>query len=367
MTTSTENADDTGGSVDVREEDAFDVEAVTRWLDDQPGMPSELHGQVPDVRQFPGGASNLTYLLRYPDRDLILRRPPSGAKAKSAHDMSREHTIQSALAPVFDLVPAMIAYCGDDAVIGSEFYVMERLDGLILRRDLPEGLSLDEIEARTLCERFLDVLVQLHEVDPAEAGLEDWGRGWGYVARQVGGWSDRFRKAHTDNVGDYEQVMAWLDEHQPEDVAICVIHNDFRLDNVVLDAEDPLTVVGVLDWEMATLGDPLMDLGGALAYWIQADDDEEYYAYRRQPSDLPGMLTRAEMVQAYAERTGREVTPEQWTFYEVFGLFRLGVIAQQIYYRYHHGQTTNEAYARFYPMVQFLEGRCQQLIDEHPS
>ena len=258
----------------------------------------------------------------------------------------------------------MVAFCDDQDVIGSDFYVMERLAGTILRRDLPEGLTLSEDEARTLCTNFLDVLVDLHQVDPSEAGLDDLGRGAGYVARQVGGWSDRFRRSRTDNVGDYERVMGWLDEQQPDDVATTVIHNDFRLDNVVLDADDPLRVIGVLDWEMATLGDPLMDLSGALAYWIQADDDEDFRAARRQPSHLPGMLTRAEMVDYYTARMGFSVTPEQWRFYEVFGLFRLGVIAQQIYYRYHHGQTTNEAYARFLPMTQYLEQRCNRLIDE---
>ncbi len=347
-------------SVEVRGEDAFDVEAMATWL--------RAHGDdvpegTPQVRQFPGGASNLTYLLHYPGRDLILRRPPSGVKARGAHDMSREFTIQSQLAPVFSYVPGMVAFCEDPDVIGSDFYVMERLAGTILRSDLPEGLTLPPADAATLCTNFVDVLAELHAVDPSRAGLDDLGRGAGYVARQVGGWSARYRKAVTDNVGDYERVMGWLDEHQPEDVANRVIHNDFRLDNVVLAADDPLRVVGVLDWEMATLGDPLMDLGGALAYWIQADDEAEYLAMRRQPSHLPGMLTRAEMVDYYSSRTGHTVTPEQWRFYEVFGLFRLGVIAQQIYYRYHHGQTTNEAYAAFYDVATYLERRCNRLID----
>ena len=348
-------------SVEVREEDAFDVPTMAAWLREHG---SDVPEGTPDVRQFPGGASNLTYLLSYADRDLILRRPPSGVKAKSAHDMRREFTIQSKLQPVFGLVPGMVAFCDDQDVIGSDFYVMERLDGTILRRDLPEGLSLSEEDARTLCTNFLDVLVDLHSVDPGKAGLEDLGRGAGYVRRQVGGWSERFRRARTDNVGDYERVMGWLDQQQPDDVATTVIHNDFRLDNVVLAPDDPLRVIGVLDWEMATLGDPLMDLSGALAYWIQPDDDDAFRAARRQPSHLPGMLTRAELVDYYTSRMGLSVTTEQWRFYEVFGLFRLGVIAQQIYYRYHHGQTTNEAYARFLPMTQYLEQRCNRLIDE---
>jgi aminoglycoside phosphotransferase (APT) family kinase protein len=351
----------------VRAEDAFDVEAVTAWLRAHAGVPSGVPEGTPEVRQFPGGASNLTYLLRWPGRDLILRRPPAGVKARSAHDMGREFRIQSRLAPVFPYVAGMVAFCDDARVIGSEFYVMERLDGTILRRDLPPGMSLGSERARALCTRFLDVLVELHSVDHEAAGLGDLGKGAGYVARQVAGWSDRYRRARTENVGDYERVMTWLDAHQPPDVATTVIHNDFRLDNVVLAPDDELRVVGVLDWEMATLGDPLMDLGGALAYWIQADDDESYFAIRRQPSHLPGMLTRTEMVDHYAARMGLSVTPEQWRFYEVFGLFRLGVIAQQIYYRYHHGQTTNEEYARFLPVTTYLEQRCNRLIDQVAS
>ncbi len=354
------------GATAVREEDAFDVARVATWLRERAdeGDAGGLEG-TPEVRQFSGGASNLTYLLRYPSgRDLILRRPPVGAKAKSAHDMRREFTIQSRLKPVFPYVPDMVAFCDDADVIGSDFYVMQRLEGVIVRQDLPEGMQLAPAEARELCTRFLDVLVELHGVDPDAAGLSDLGRGAGYVGRQVAGWSDRYRKARTDNVGDYETVMRWLVEHQPDDVRTCVIHNDYRLDNVVLDPAGggvPL-VRGVLDWEMATLGDPLMDLGGALAYWIQPDDDEYFQRFRRQPSNLPGMPTRAEIVAYYAERTGLSVTPEQWTFYEVFGLFRLAVIAQQIYYRYHHGQTTNEAYAAFLPIVRYLEGRCTTLV-----
>jgi aminoglycoside phosphotransferase (APT) family kinase protein len=346
----------TDPAVDVREEDAFDVEAMATWLQANADVPAG----VPAVRQFPGGASNLTYLLSYPSRDLILRRPPSGVKAKSAHDMRREFTIQSRLAPVFSRVAEMVAFCDDPDVIGSDFYVMQRLEGTILRRDLPPGLELSPDDVRALCTEFLDVLVELHTVDPSQAGLDDIGKGRGYVARQVAGWSKRFRAARTDNVGDFERVMAWLDEHQPQDVATCVIHNDYRLDNVVLD--DDLRVIGVLDWEMATLGDPLMDLGGALAYWIQADDDAAFLELRRQPSHVPGMLTRAEIVDAYTSRMGYSVTPEQWRFYEVFGLFRLAVIAQQIYYRYHHGQTTNEEYARFLPVVEYLDERCHRLV-----
>ncbi|WP_040775246.1 phosphotransferase family protein [Nocardia pneumoniae] len=339
----------------VRAEDAFDVAAMHAWLAEQ--VP-DLVGP-PQVRQFSGGASNLTYLLRYPDRDLILRRPPSGTKAASAHDMGREFLVQQRLRPHYPYVPRMVARCIDPDVIGSEFYVMERVAGTILRGDLPEGMSLSVDQARRLSTTAFDCLVELHEVDPVAAGLSEIGKGAGYVGRQVSGWSRRFVNARTDNVSDFAAVMAWLDHNQPPDVATTVIHNDFRLDNLVLDPAGSGAIVGVLDWEMATLGDPLMDLGGALAYWVQADDDEAMLSFRRQPSHLPGMLTRAQIVDHYCERTGRSA--ENWPFYEVFGLFRLAVIAQQIYYRYHHGQTTNPAFKDFWMVINYLEWRCRKI------
>jgi aminoglycoside phosphotransferase (APT) family kinase protein len=356
------DATEVAGAGAVRQEDAFDVAGVAAWLrreDLPPEILADLQGD-PEVRQFSGGASNLTYLLRYPDRDLILRRPPAGQKARGAHDMRREFTIQSRLRPVYPYVPRMVALCDDESVLGSDFYVMERVEGTILGRDLPPGMDLSEGEVRGVCLDVLDRLVELHSVDAEQAGLGDLGKGQGYVGRQVAGWSERFRRARTENVGDFEDVMAWLEAHQPADVGSCVIHNDYRFDNVVLG--DAHEVVAVLDWEMATLGDPLMDLGGALAYWVQADDDEVFAQFRRQPTHLPGMLTRAEVVAYYTDRRGLSVTPGQWTFYEVFGLFRLAVIAQQIYYRYHHGQTTNEAFAILLPAVQYLEQRCRERI-----
>jgi aminoglycoside phosphotransferase (APT) family kinase protein len=353
------------GASRVRDEDAFDVAAVSAWLS---GEGVRIGGPV-EVRQFAGGASNLTYSMRTPTHDLILRRPPSGQKAKGAHDMGREFRVQSALKEPFGLVPEMVALCQDDAVIGSDFYVMERVDGVIPRRDLPPSVQLEEAGVRRLCTNALDVLIGLHRVDPdSSPELSALGKGTGYVGRQVDGWSTRFRNARTDDIGEErversETVMAWLAANQPEDVANCVIHNDFRFDNLVLDKADPTRVVGVLDWEMATLGDPLMDLGGTLAYWVRDDDDEFFRQFRRQPTQLPGMLSREEVVTYYCAETGYSVTPERWRFYEVYGLFRLAVISQQIYYRYFHKQTSNEAYARFGPAAEYLELRCAAIID----
>jgi aminoglycoside phosphotransferase (APT) family kinase protein len=281
--------------------------------------------------------------------------------------MGREFMIQSQLAPVFPYVPEMVGLCTDENVIGGVFYVMERLDGVILRQELPAGVTLSPDQAAGLSRSVLDRLVDLHGVDPTAAGLTGLGKGEGYIRRQVAGWSDRYVRALTPDVPGFEEVMAWLDRYQPADVASCVIHNDFRFDNVVLDPDPatwdrPTAVRGVLDWELATIGDPLMDLGGALAYWVQADDSGEFGLTRLQPTHLPGMPTRAEVVAYYCERTGRST--DNWPFYEVFGLFRLAVIVQQIYYRYYHGQTTNPAFQHFALAVGWLQDQARKVMGE---
>jgi aminoglycoside phosphotransferase (APT) family kinase protein len=344
----------------VREEDRFDVGAVERWLTEHAAQATAGLSGPPEVRQFSGGASNLTYLLRYPERDLILRRPPAGTKAASAHDMAREFRIQQALGPVYPYVPAMVGLCEDPGVIGRSFYVMERVQGTILRARIPPELGLDDTATRALCHAAIDRLVELHQIDPMGAGLGDLDRGAGYVARQVEGWSERYRTARTRNVPSFAKVMRWLAASQPADTTRCVVHNDFRLDNLVLAPDDPRRIVGVLDWEMATVGDPLMDLGGALAYWVQADDDRFMQALRRQPTHRPGMLSRREVVEYYAQRSGRPV--ESREFYEIFGLFRLAVIVQQIYRRYHLRQSRNPAFRHYWLAVHYLNRRCHRII-----
>ncbi len=346
----------------VRSEDAFDVAALDRWIRaNVTDLPLEGPGQ-PAVHQYHGGASNLTYLLHYDSgTDLVLRRPPAGHKAASAHDMGREVAVQRQLRPYYPLVPRIHGYCSDTGVIGSEFYLMERLDGVILRRDLPDGLTLTPARAQALASTVIDAQADLHSIDPEAAGLTHLGRGPGYVGRQVAGWSRRFRDALTDDVPDGEDVMAWLAARQPDDVAARLIHGDWRFDNLVLDLADGPRIVGVLDWEMATIGDPLMDLGSSMAYWITADDDPAMHLLRRQPSHLPGMPSREEYVQRYLERTGFPMS--DWTFYEVFGLFRLAVIAQQIWFRYRRGETTNPSFAQFGAGVCILVERARSLVN----
>jgi aminoglycoside phosphotransferase (APT) family kinase protein len=345
----------------VRPGEELNVPAVDAWLK---ALVPTLEG-TPEVTQYSGGASNWTYRLKYANRDLILRRPPAGTKAKSAHDMAREYRVQGALKPVYPAVPTMIGLCQDPAVLGADFYVMERIEGIIPRKNLPRGLALDAQRTRQLCLNVISKLVELHSVDAAAVGLSSLGKGPGYPKRQIEGWSDRYEKAHTWNVAGFRYVRDWLKAHTPDDVATCVIHNDWRFDNVVLDPSEPTHVIGVLDWEMATLGDPLMDLGSALAYWVHADDNFLLRMTRRQPTHLPGMLRREEVVEYYLDRT--KLKPDNWTFYEVYGLFRLAVIAQQIYYRYHHRQTRNPAFKNLWVLVNYLGLRCTRLIRKRRS
>ncbi|MFZ9720395.1 MAG: phosphotransferase family protein [Candidatus Nanopelagicaceae bacterium] len=334
----------------VRDEDAFDIAKVHEWLSQYIN-----EGELPEVKQFRSGASNLTYLLEYPDRELVLRRPPIGTKAVSAHDMKREFLIQSRLKPVYDLVPKVIALCEDHSIIGSDFYVMERIKGDIFRRDVPESLTKEDISI--MATSLVAGLAQLHAVDATL--LAELNKGAGYVTRQVEGWSKRYRNAIADDVPDGEDVMSWLAENKPEDVGSCIIHGDWRIDNMVFDLGQK-TLVGVLDWELATVGDPLMDLGSALAYWVDRDDDVEFASLRRQPSHLEGMPTRKEFIAKYLELSGRKCS--DFTFYEVFGLFRLTVIIQQIWARYRAGQTTNPAFKGFGVGVNILINRAQGLI-----
>ena len=349
----------------VRDEDSFDVAAMDHWLRTQVSdLPDahELPDGLPQVTQFTRGASNLTYRLSYGGHDLVLRRPPAGTKAASAHDMGREVHVINHVRDQFPYVPRIDAYCTDDSVIGSPFYVMEYLDGTILRPEAADALTSDQ--ARDVGRVYVDRWADLHSVDVDRAGLSDWGKGPGYVDRQVSGWSERYRKARTPDVPDGENVMNWLADNRPSDVAACVIHGDWRLDNMIMDTHslepgNQPTIIGVLDWEMATIGDPLMDVGAALAYWIDSTDidiDPAFAALKRQPSDLPGMPTRESIVEQYSARMG--FTTAHWAFYETYGLFRLAVILQQIWARFVAGQTTNPAFAPFGQAVQVLLDRA---------
>ena len=317
----------------------------------------------PKISQFPGGASNLTYLIEYPEQEFVLRRPPFGHKAKSAHDMGREYRILNQLNAGFPYCPKAYAYCTDESVIGAEFYVMERVRGIILREDIPAELNFTPEQTTALCKSFIDKFVDLHNVDYKACGLGDLGKPEGYVQRQIGGWIDRYERALTSDAPTWEPVKAWLRDKMPADHhKPGIVHNDYRFDNVILSPNNPMEIIGVLDWEMTTIGDPLMDLGNTLAYWIEAGDPQPMQLTRKQPSNAPGMLTRQQFVDYYAERAGIEIN--NIDFYYTYGLFRLAGIIQQIYYRYFHGQTKDQRFAKFVQMNALLEQTSLQVINK---
>ena len=341
----------------VREGEELDLAAVESFLKSEiPGCEGPF-----EVSQFPSGASNLTYLVKAGDREMVLRRPPTGRKAKTAHDMSREVRVLTALAGVYPYVPKVLAFCDDQDVIGCDFFLMERLDGIIPRKNLPRGMRLSREETTLLCRNVVDRLIDLHSIDYKSAGLGDLGKPEGYVRRQIEGWSRRYVDARTPNAPSYDRVMRWLEEKMPPEVGASVIHGDYRFDNVVLDPENPLEVIGVLDWEMATIGDPLMDLGNSLAYWIEKKDPLLLRLTRLQPTHLEGMLTREEVVDYYCRKADIEI--ETFDFYRIYGVFRLVVIMQQIYYRFYHRQTRNKRFGRFIYLIKYLEGYLNRLID----
>ena len=346
---------DQAGSV--RDENNFDPKVILPYLKSQ--IPDLVDGPC-ELQQFAGGASNITYLLKVGGREMILRRPPAGTKPKSGHDMGREFRVMKALHPHFPC-PRPLAYCEDTSLIGSDFYVMERIKGVILRRDLPKTLSYTPEQTRQLCLNLMDTQIKLHQLDYQAIGLEGLGKPEGYVARQVSGWNERFAKVITDDIPKCENIMAWLSAQQPADCPKPgIIHNDYRFDNVILSPDDNLSIIGVLDWEMATIGDPLMDLGSSLAYWVQPGDPAQMQTLRMQPSHLPGMLTREQIAEHYTAKTG--IAIPNVDFYYVFGLFRLGVIAQQIYYRFKMGQTKNPRFAAFGMFVAALASVAERTI-----
>jgi aminoglycoside phosphotransferase (APT) family kinase protein len=343
----------------VRQGEELDLKVIEPFLRDSiPGLSGGIL-----VEQFPSGYSNLTYLIRLGDRELVLRRPPFGRKAKTAHDMGREYRILKALYPVFPFCPKPLVYTEDASIMGCPFYVMERIKGIILRKTLPEGLEFSSDQMHSLCENLLDVHYKLHSIDYKAIGLEGFGKPEGYVRRQVEGWSERYRAARTPDAPQFETVMRWLHDKMPPDFAKpAAIHNDFKFDNVVLDPADPLKVVGVLDWEMATVGDPLMDLGCSLGYWVQSDDPPNLQATGMQPTTLPGAFTRKELVERYAEKAGIRI--DNFDFYFCFGLFRLAVIVQQIYYRFYHGQTKDERFKMLILVAHILEEQANKTMEQ---
>jgi aminoglycoside phosphotransferase (APT) family kinase protein len=304
------------------------------------------------VRQFPSGHSNLTYSVHLGAREFVLRRPPFGSKVKTAHDMGREFRVLSKLHSAYPPAPKVLLYCDDDSILGAPFYLMEPIRGIILRRNLPPGLVFSAETARRLSESFLDNLALLHSLDYAAIGLADLGKPQGYLDRQVRGWTERYYGSKTHDYPEVEKIFAWMAEHIPSTSGATLIHNDYKYDNLVLDPGDLTKIVGVLDWEMCTIGDPLSDLGTALAYWVDAQDPEDLQKIRWGPTTVPGSMTRAQLLERYAQTTGRDVS--RMDFYLTFARFKIAVIIQQIYYRYRVGLTKDERFASMPAIVALL-------------
>ncbi len=325
-------------AVAVRAGEELDLARLSAYLSGHFGGPGPL-----TVEQFPSGHSNLTYRVTWSGREFVLRRPPFGSQVKSAHDMGREYRVLSKLHEAYNVAPGVILYCDDLSVLDASFYLMEPIRGVILRRELPPGLLLSPVVARQLSEAFLDNLVRLHAVEYDKIGLGDLGKPQGYLERQVKGWIERYHNSATHDLSEVERISAWLTQHIPASSDATLIHNDYKYDNVVLDSNDITKIVGVLDWEMCTLGDPLSDLGTTLAYWTDPDDPKELQEICAAPTTIPGTLTRAELAKRYAEATGRDI--HDMVFYLAFARFKVAVIVQQIYYRYAQGLTRDERFA----------------------
>lgn len=320
---------------------------------------ANLAGQL-TVLQFPHGHSNLTYLLRSGSEEWVLRRPPFGNQVKTAHDMGREYRVLSGLSNVFPPAPRPLVYCDDEAVLGAPFYVMERRRGIILRRDWPAELPRDPNLLRQMCLSLVDTLADLHQINPTDAGLSAFGKPDGYVRRQIEGWTKRYRDAQTDQVPELEMAAAWLASRIPAESGTSLIHNDFKFDNVAFDPADPAKVSTVFDWEMATIGDPLMDLGTSLGYWVEESEIGQLTASFIGPTWLPGALTRGEFVERYALRRG--LGSRDMRYYHVFGLFKIAVIVQQIYVRFARGFTTDARFANLNVCVRQLARQAAHAI-----
>lgn len=329
----------------VRRGEELDTKRLSGWL-----------GEPVVAEQFPGGHSNLTYLLKTPTKELVLRRPPFGTIAPKAHDMAREFRLLGAIHPHFPEAPAVYRLCEDPAVIGATFFLMERRRGHILRERIPNDLANTPGEISAL---FTDCLARLHAI-PLANGLETLGKPEGFVQRQVTGWAERWRRAQTSDVPVMEQVIAWLEEHLPESGAATVVHNDYKLDNVMI---TPGRIAAVLDWEMATIGDPLVDLGLALTYWCWVNRPAVRTAGVPALTLEPGWFQREELLARYARETGRDL--RKIAYYEVLGVFKLAVIVQQIYLRFHLGQTTDARFRDFGQRAEALVSLAAEMAGKH--
>jgi len=352
----------------VRAGEELDWGQLESWLRDRlsaSDLPDRDRRERMQVAQFPGGHSNLTYHVSFGATELVVRRPPFGPVAPTAHDMAREYRWLAAVHPVFPLAPRVHALCEDPAIIGSVFYVMERRHGLVVRDEEPSPIRNRPETRRSVSLALIEALADLHAIGIADAGLSALGKPHGFVARQVRGWTERWNRSKTSDVPGMEAVGRWLVESLPPDPARpTIVHGDFKLDNLMLDAADPSRLVAVLDWEMAALGDPLVDLGILLAYWAATAPPDQHDALTTVTT-LSGWFTPAELVEHYAARSGRDLS--RLKFYEVFALFKIAVVVQQIYFRYVNRQTSDPRFANLGERVAYLAQLAESRVQGRSS
>lgn len=344
-------------TIPIREDENFDHDRLAGHLRGVlPGSERPLA-----VRQFGGGHANLTYLLQYGEHEYVLRRPPLGPVAATAHDMSREYRVLSVLYRVYPLAPRAFHYCEDPAVIGAPFFVMERRRGTVVRYAVPPELGGGEDAGanRRMSEALIDALADLHAADYRAVGLETLGRPDGFLRRQIDGWAQRYERARTGDLPVVAELVDWLRQEQPPSPPATLLHNDWRLDNIMLDAADPGRVVAVFDWDMCTLGDPLADLGTLLSSWREAGEPMAGMTAGSMPSTVPGFLTRRAAVERYGKRRGVDVGAVP--YYYVFGMFKMAVVLQQIFHRYHLGQTRDQRFAVLDQVAEMLFVHARQL------
>jgi aminoglycoside phosphotransferase (APT) family kinase protein len=342
----------------IRADEDFDHQRLAEHLRDKlPAADGELQ-----VLQFPGGHSNLTYLLKFGAAEYVLRRPPLGPLAPKAHDMGREFAVLSRLYQVFPPAPRAYYFTNDPSILGAPFVVLERRRGIVIRNTWPAELGEDLALRRRISESLVDTISSLHKVDYKAIGLGDFGKPEGFLERQVKGWADRWHRAKVDEMPILDELVGWLVDTMPKSKTVALLHNDFKLDNVMLDANDPGRIVGVFDWEMATLGDPLVDLGITLSYWTYTDNTGQSPSRRITPQLWPGFLSRDEVVERYAKNTGIDVS--EVDYYEAFALFKMAVVLQQIYVRYHRGQTKDERFAQLGKQVRPLVEKAREVFQK---
>ncbi len=344
--------------IEIRQDEKLDLNNLRSYLKDI------LNMEFKNIQtlQFSGGHANLTYLLKIDEAEYVLRRPPLGPIAPSSHDMLREHTVQSKINSMFSLAPKSLYFCDDESVIGSKFHIIERRNGFVIRKKMEPFITQSRENVRSLSFKIIDVLSDLHKVNPELVGLGDLGRPQGFVKRQLDGWERRWQQS-TDNKilkSKFNKLLDFLRSNLPEPQTTTILHNDFKLDNIMWSHSKEIFPVAVFDWDMCTRGDPLMDVGHMLNYWIDENDNEECKNITSMPTDKIYYPTRDEIIDYYSKKTGFNVKNINW--YYAFGAFKLAVILQQIFFRFQKGQTKDKRFSNFGTRIDALINRANNVF-----